>query len=69
VPTRPGWLEARGHALRSETYETAPLRHPGFDIYHVEGGWREWSKDRATTTDPDKAFLAFCRTFAERNPV
>ena len=29
VPARPGWLEARGQALRSETYETARLRHGG----------------------------------------
>ncbi|WP_339773385.1 RepB family plasmid replication initiator protein [uncultured Pseudosulfitobacter sp.] len=69
VPARPGWLEARGQALRSETYETARLRHPGFDIYHVEGEWRAWAKDRAPATDPDKAFLAFFRTFAERNPL
>ena len=66
---RPAWLDARGPALRTETYETARLRYPGYDIYHVEGEWRAWAKDREEARDPDRAFLAFFRTFVEKNPL
>ena len=66
---RPAWLDARGQALRTETYETARLRHPGYDIYHVEGVWRDWAKAKGPVDDPDRAFLAFFRTFAEKNPI
>ncbi|MEM1363303.1 MAG: hypothetical protein AAGF94_16570 [Pseudomonadota bacterium] len=37
---RPAWVEGQGAALRTETYETARLRHPGYDIYFVESEWR-----------------------------
>ncbi|WP_299844387.1 RepB family plasmid replication initiator protein [uncultured Jannaschia sp.] len=66
---RPAWLDARGAALRTETYETARMRHLGYDIYHVEGEWRNWSKGKGDVADPDSAFLAFFRTFAARNPL
>lgn len=66
---RPAWLEAKGPALRSETYETARLRHPGYDIYHVESEWRAWATGKEAPRDPDRAFLAFFRTFAEANPL
>ena len=66
---RPVWLEARGQALRADTYETARLRHPGFDIYHVEGEWRDWAKGKDAPRDPDRAYLAFFKTFAEANPI
>lgn len=66
---RPGWLDSRGPALRSETYETARLRHPGYDIYHVEGAWRGWASGKPPPDDPDRAFLAFFRKFAEANPI
>ncbi|MEL6959808.1 MAG: replication initiation protein [Pseudomonadota bacterium] len=66
---RPTWLDAKGAALRTETYETARLRHPGYDIYHVEGEWRAWSQGKDDPRDPDRAFLAFFRSFAEKNPL
>ncbi len=66
---RPSWLEARGAALRPETYETAKLRYPGYDIYFVEGEWRAWAGGRPPARDPDRAFLAFFRTFAENHPI
>jgi len=66
---RPAWLEARGAALRTETYETARLRYPGYDIYHVEGEWRSWASSKEAPRDPDRAFLAFFRSFAENNPI
>ncbi len=66
---RPGWLDAKGAALRAETYETAKLRFPGYDIYFVEGEWRAWAGGKPPARDPDKAYLAFFRTFAENNPI
>lgn len=66
---RPAWLESRGAALLTETYETARLRHPGYDIYFVEGEWRAWSKGKEAPKDPDRAFLAFFRRYAEGNPI
>jgi hypothetical protein len=66
---RPAWLDGRGQPLRAETYETARLRHPGYDIYYVEGEWRDWARGKGEAADPDRAYLAFFRTFAERNPL
>lgn len=66
---RPAWLETKGAALRTETYETARLRFPGYDIYFIEGEWRSWAAGKAPAKDPDRAFLAFCRSFAENNPL
>lgn len=66
---RPGWLDSRGPALQSATYETARLRHPGFDIYFVESEWRSWSARKEPAKDPDRAYLAFFRSYAEKNPI
>jgi hypothetical protein len=66
---RPDWLAAKGSALRSETYETAKLRFPGYDIYHVEGQWRAWAAGKPAARDPDRAYLAFFKTFAENNRI
>ncbi|WP_128255526.1 replication initiation protein [Falsirhodobacter deserti] len=66
---RPAWLAAKGQALRTETYETARLRHAGYDIYFVEGEWRSWAVGKPEVKDPDKAFLAFFRKYAEANPL
>lgn len=66
---RPGWLEGRGPALRTETYETAKLRHAGYDIYFVESEWRAWAAGKEPPIDPDRAYLAFFRKFAEANPI
>ena len=66
---RPDWLQSTGPALRTETYETARLRHPGFDIYQIEKEWRAWSKDKEAPRDPDRAYLAFFRSFAENTPL
>lgn len=66
---RPAWLDGQGDALRTETYETARLRHPGFDIYFVESEWRNWSAGKDPAKDPDRAYLAFFRKYAEANPL
>ena len=66
---RPARLDRQGPALATETYETARLRFPGYDIYHVESEWRTWSAGKDAVRDPDKAFLAFFRRFAEGQPL
>ena len=66
---RPAWLLSRGAPLRTETYETARLRHAGYDIYFVEGEWRAWASGKPPADDPDRAFLAFFRKYAESNPI
>ena len=37
VAARPAWLDTKGVALRTETYETARMHHAWYDIYFVEG--------------------------------
>jgi hypothetical protein len=66
---RPAWMDREAGPLRTETYQTARLRHPGYDIYHVESEWRAWASDREPAKDPDRAYLAFFRKFAEANPI
>ncbi|MBM2578086.1 replication initiation protein [Jannaschia sp. Os4] len=66
---RPATMDRVGAPLRTETYETARLRHPGYDIYFVESEWRSWSRGKDEPQDPDRAFLAFFRTYAERHPI
>ena len=66
---RPAWLDSHGPSLQTATYETAKLRHPGFDIYFIEGEWRRWSVSKEPPKDPDRAFLAFLRSYADKNPI
>ena len=67
TPLREG--RSAGFVLRTETYETARLRHRGYDIYFVEQEWRRWARSKEPPRDPDRAFLAFFRTYATNNPL
>ena len=69
VKPRPAWLDRQGEALAAETYQTAKLRHPGYDVYAVESEWRSWAAGKSPARDPDKAFLAFFQKFAAVNPL
>ncbi len=69
LKSRPAWLDRSGAALKTQTYETARLRYPGYDIYFVEGEWRSWAAGKEPPADPDRAFLAFFRRYAESNPI
>lgn len=69
IPLRPRPVITPGAPLKTATYETARLRHPGYDIYAVESAWREWSEGKGPAQDPDRAYLAFFRKFAEANPL
>ena len=69
VRPRPAWLDAKGPSLQTATYETARLRYPGYDVYFVEAEWRSWAQVKEPARDPDRAFLAFFRSYAENNPI
>lgn len=62
-------MDRNGPALLTETYQTARLRFPGYDIYYVESEWRSWVKTKEAPRDPDRAYLAFFATFAKSNPI
>lgn len=66
---RPAWLDRHGPSLALATYETARLRHSGYDVYAVEGEWRRWAAGKTPAKDPDRAFLAFFRKYAEAHPL
>lgn len=66
---RPAYLERKGPALQTETYQTARLRYPGYDIYFVESEWRAWAAGKDAPRDPDRAYLAFFATYARNNPI
>lgn len=66
---RPAWLDRHGPSLALATYETARLRHAGYDVYAVEAEWRRWARGKTPAHDPDRAFLAFFRKFTEAHPL
>jgi hypothetical protein len=47
--------------LATETYEKAKQAAPGWDVYVLEQEWREWIADKPRPTNPDAAFIGFCR--------
>lgn len=56
--------------LRTETYEEARRRFPGYDIYHVEQEWRAWMAEKEESPqNPDRAYLGFFAGFADRHPL
>jgi len=54
--------------LEPGTYAVARDLAPGWDIYYLEREWRAWMADGGLDAprNPDKAFLGFCRKWAER---
>lgn len=47
--------------LKPETFTKAKAAAPGWDVYHLEQEWREWSAKKEPPKRPDAAFVAFCR--------
>ncbi len=48
--------------LDPETYATARLAAPGWDVHHLEGEWRRWIADKGITVkDADRHFFSFCK--------
>jgi plasmid replication initiation protein len=56
--------------LRPRTLEAARRTHPGYDIDALVRAWRGWTDSRGgTLRDPDRAFLAFGRTYTRNHPL
>jgi plasmid replication initiation protein len=56
--------------LSTKAYEDAREQFLGFDIYYLESRWQEWTVAKGSALkDPDKAFLAWCRTYTKNNPL
>lgn len=53
-----------GLALKPESYEQAREVAPGWDVYHLESKWREWTTK--PPRNPDAAFVGFCRKWFEK---
>jgi hypothetical protein len=49
-----------------ETFEKARRVAPGWDIYFLEGLWRDWIAGKEEPKNPDAAFIAFCRKKYQR---
>ena len=47
--------------LKPETFTKAKAAAPGWDVYHLEREWQEWSAKKEPPKRPDAAFVAFCR--------
>lgn len=57
--------------LPPEAYEQGRDAAPGYDIYGLEGEWREWwaSSGKPKLHDPTAAFVGFCRSRHKRAPL
>jgi plasmid replication initiation protein len=69
VTPRDAVIEAAGSPLISaDTLDQARALMPGWDVYALEAEWRSWwvATGRPRLRSPDKAFLGWVRTRAER---
>jgi hypothetical protein len=62
--------EVRYPVLSAETYHDARLVAPGYDVYALEGDWRDWwcESGMPALGDPGKAFIGFCKARYKRQP-
>ena len=68
VPNHPPPL--RRLIIMGDTHIEAKKRFPGYDTQYLEQVWREWAlKKTEPIRNPDGAFLAFCKTYTETNPL
>ena len=56
--------------LDPETFHDAKQIAPNYDVYFLEQEWRNWWVDSGMPElhHPEKAFIAFCKTRAQRQP-
>ena len=50
--------------LDAETYHDARIVAPSYDVYFLEAEWHRWwwESGKPVLHDPDKAFIAFCKS-------
>jgi hypothetical protein len=58
-------------ALRIDTYSKARKVAPGYDVYYLEGEWRNFwlESGKPDFRNPDGAFIAFCRKRHAMKPL
>lgn len=58
-------------ALPEEAYEEGRAAAPGYDIYALEGEWRQWwaESGKPVINNPAAAFVGFCRYRHEKAPI
>lgn len=58
-------------ALPEEAYEEGRAAAPGYDIYALEGEWRQWwvESGKPVLHNPAAAFVGFCRYRHEKAPI
>jgi hypothetical protein len=63
--------ESRYPQLAPETFNDARIVAPGYDVYALEREWREFWVDTGMPVlhSADKAFVAFCKSRAKRQPL
>ncbi len=56
--------------LDPETFHDARTVAPGYDVYFLEKEWRQfwYESGQPELTNPDAAFIGFCRSRHVRNP-
>ena len=52
--------------LKGDTYTQAKKHAQGWDVYHIEQEWRDWSADKDKPKNPDSAFIAFLKKWVAR---
>ena len=54
--------------LAPDAFNEAREVAPGWDVYFLEGEWRDWMADGGLDApkNPDKAFIGFCRKWFEK---
>ena len=57
--------------LSEQAYEDARAAAPGYDVYALEGEWRDWwlSSGKPTLGNHNAAFVGFCRARHKRAPI
>jgi plasmid replication initiation protein len=62
--------EVRYPVLNAEAYHDARLVAPGYDVYALEGDWRDWWVESGMPEfgDPGRAFIGFCKARYKRRP-
>lgn len=73
---QPNIIEGKANATKEKllvasinAIDKARRLYPGYDVDHIEREWKIWAEEQDTfVSDPDKAFLGFCKRFVESQP-
>ena len=68
------WTLNRRLKLSDIAFEDARAVAPGWDVYVLEEKWRAWAlriseEGGEAPRDPDRAFVGFCRRWAEKKSL